>query len=175
MLNKAIFFDRDGVLNKLVKRDGGYFSPLYFKNFEINHEVKSIMNTLKSLNYLNIVISNQPDIARNKMKKSELEMMTDYLKRKTYIDDIFYCMHDDDSNCLCRKPKTGLFLEAKTKWNIDFNKSFFVGDTWRDLDAGKNIAIKTIILENNCNYSLKCDIKIKKLNDLLSIVQNEFH
>lgn len=175
MLTKAIFFDRDGVLNKLVKRDGGYYSPLYFRNFEINHEAKSIISNLKSLNYLNIVISNQPDIARNRMNINELEMMTDYLKSEMYIDDIFYCMHDDKANCLCRKPKTGLFLEAKTKWNIDFNKSFFVGDTWRDLDAGKNMAFKTIILENSCNYTLKCDIKIKKLNELLPIVQNEFY
>ena len=52
MLNKAIFFDRDGVLNKLVKRDGGYYSPLYFKNFQINDEAKSITNDLKKLNLL---------------------------------------------------------------------------------------------------------------------------
>ncbi len=175
MLNKAIFFDRDGVLNKLVKRDGGYYSPLYFKNFQINDEAKSITNDLKKLNYLNIVISNQPEIARNRMKLSELEMMTEHLKKEIFIDDIFYCTHDDNSNCLCRKPKTGLFLDAQKKWNIDLQESFFVGDTWRDLDAGKKMDLKTIILENNCNYDLKCDIKIKKLNDLLSIIQNEFH
>ena len=175
MLNRAIFFDRDGVLNKLVKRDGGYYSPLNFKNFKINEEAKSITNDLKRLNYLNIVISNQPEIARNRMKSSELEKMTEYLKNEIIVDDIFYCTHDDNSNCACRKPKTGLFLNAQKKWNIDLHESFFVGDTWRDLDAGKNMNLKTIILENNCNYDLKCDIKIKKLKDLLSIIKNEFH
>ena len=137
--------------------------------------MKLVTQKLKTLNFINIVISNQPDIARNLMDFSELELMTNFLKKNTYIDDIFYCLHDDNSNCFCRKPKTGLFKKAQLKWDIDLSQSLFIGDTWRDLEAGKNLAIKTIILENNCNSSLKCDIKIKKLTDLLPIIQNELY
>ena len=94
-MNRAVFFDRDGVLNKLVYRDGGYYSPRKMKNLKLERDAASTIQTVKNNGYLCIVISNQPDIARGYLDKSVLDEMTKYLFAKLKFDDIFYCMHDD--------------------------------------------------------------------------------
>ena len=65
------------------------------------------------------------------------------------LDDIFMCIHDDVDNCKCRKPNPGMIFDAKSKWNIDLQKSFLIGDRWKDIQAGKNAGIGTFLLEHN--------------------------
>lgn len=167
-MEKAIFFDRDGVLNKLIFRDGGYYSPQKISQFELEDEAKEITKLCKSMGFLNIVISNQPDISRKKMKKSELNMMTDFLKREIAIDDVFYCTHDDRDNCKCRKPAPGLILNALKKWNIDLRKSFLVGDSWKDIEAGKQVELKSFLLDKDYNRDFKYEYRLKNLSDLIN-------
>ena len=83
--------------------------------------------------------------------------MNNFLKKEIELDDIFVCYHDDKDNCNCRKPKPGLLLEASKKWNVDFKKSFMIGDRWRDIQAGVKVGCKTIFL----NYNYKKDAKPK--------------
>jgi D-glycero-D-manno-heptose 1,7-bisphosphate phosphatase len=170
MKNKSIFFDRDGVLNKLVKRNNGYYSPRLFKEFKIYTEAFELIQNLKKLGYLSICISNQPDIARKKMKREELDLMSKKLISELHINDIYYCMHDDKDKCNCRKPGIGLFTEAIKEWDIDIERSIFVGDTWRDALAGKNLEIKTLIIEKEYNSELNCEKKIKNLKELLTYI-----
>ena len=86
------------------------------------------------------------------------------------LDDIFVCYHDDKDNCDCRKPKPGLLLEAGKKWNVDFKKSFMIGDRWRDIEAGKNLGCKTIFLDYKYN-----ETKPKKSSFVSDTLLNAVH
>ena len=164
---KAVFFDRDGVLNHLVKRDGSYYSPQKFEDFKIVSEAKGVVNNVQKMGYLAIVISNQPDITRGKLEQSELDKMTQLLITETKVDDVFYCTHDDNNDTGCRKPAPGLFFSAQKKYNIDFNKSFMIGDTWKDVEAAKNAGISMILVNKDYNQSLKGINRVNTLNEAI--------
>jgi D-glycero-D-manno-heptose 1,7-bisphosphate phosphatase len=168
----AVFFDRDGVLNHLVKRDGSYYSPQIFEDFKIVQDAKEIIKLVHEIGYLAIVISNQPDIARGKLTQIELDKMTQLLINETNVDDIFYCTHDDNNDIGCRKPAPGLFFTAQKKYNIDFNKSFMIGDTWKDVEAAKNAGISMILLDKNYNQDLEKVIRVKSLPEIVPIINN---
>jgi D-glycero-D-manno-heptose 1,7-bisphosphate phosphatase len=169
---KAVFFDRDGVLNQLVQRDGSYYSPQNIEDFHIVNEAKKVVQLVHKMGFLAIVVSNQPDISRGKLKQSELDKMTDMLYEKLSIDDVIYCTHDDDNDTGCRKPAPGLFFTAQKKYNIDFNKSFMIGDTWKDVEAAKNAGISMILLNKNYNQNLEDIIRAKSLPDVVSLIKN---
>jgi len=171
---KAVFFDRDGVLNHLVKRNGSFYSPQKFKDFHIVNEAKEVVNTVKEMDYLAIVVSNQPDISRGNLKQSELDKMTDKLFEKLSIDDVFYCTHDDENDTGCRKPAPGLFYTAQKKYNIDFNKSFMIGDTWKDVEATKNTGISMILINKDYNQDLENVIRVNSLSEVVSLIKNGF-
>lgn len=151
-MNKAVFLDRDGVINK-EKKD-------YVKNvseLEIFSEVKNI-KLLKDAGFLVIVISNQSAINRGLTTSKHVDLIHDsiqnFLKTNgTQIDAFFYCPHQPNENCNCRKPKSGLFLEASKKMNIDLTLSWMIGDSETDIRAGKSALCRTILLSNS--YTLK--------------------
>ena len=155
-MKKAVFLDRDGVINKAFIKNGLPESPNSLSELEILPGVKESISRLKKLNFICLVVTNQPDVQRGKIKKNTIIKMNNFLKKKIELDDIFVCYHDDQDNCNCRKPKPGLLLQARKKWNVDFKKSFIVGDRWRDIQAGKKVGCKTIFLD----YKYK-DIKPK--------------
>ena len=168
---KAIFFDRDGVLNELVSRDGSFFSPQTFRDFHIVADAKYVVNHVKNKGFLTIVISNQPDISRGKLKQSELDKMSTLLTDKLNIDDIFYCTHDDSNDTGCRKPAPGLFFAAQKKYNIDFNKSFMIGDTWKDVEAAKNACVSMmILLDKEYNQDLNEVVRVENLSEAVSFI-----
>lgn len=169
---KAVFFDRDGVLNHLVQRDGSYYSPKKFEDFHIVNEAKEVVNRVQEMGFLAIVVSNQPDISRGKLKQSELDKMTDLLFKKLNVDDVFYCTHDDNNDTGCRKPAPGLFYRAQEKYNIDLNQSFMIGDTWKDVEAAKNAGISMILLSEDYNQDLEDIIRAKSLPDVVSLIKN---
>ena len=154
-MNRAVFFDRDGVLNELVARDGGYYSPRDPSNFTIVSNAIEVTKQVSSLGYLNIVISNQPDVARGYLDITVLQNMTSQLYDELTIDDVFYCIHDDADSCNCRKPAPGLFMQATDKWNIDLQRSYMIGDTWKDHEAANNINIEFLLLDRE--YNADCD------------------
>lgn len=163
---KAVFFDRDGVLNHLVQRNNSYYSPQKFEDFKMFDDAKEIISKVKQLGYLAIVISNQPDITRNKLDQKELDKMTDILFKHLEVDDVFYCIHDDHNDTGCRKPKRGLFLLAQKKYNINFDDSIMVGDTWKDVEAAKNAGIKMYLIDKHYNQDITNVNRINKLEEL---------
>ena len=171
-MKKAIFFDRDGVLNKLVKRDNGYFSPIKSYQFEIVPKAVDVLNYTKSKGFLNIVISNQPDISRGLLSEKDLIRMTDILKNKLPIDDVSYCIHDDGM-CECRKPLPGLIFSAQNKWDIDLTKSIMVGDTWKDAEAAKNANLKCLLLNRDYNIAYQSANRINNLKDVINYLKRE--
>jgi len=147
-IDKAIFLDRDGVLNKLINVNGELTSPKIFSDFKIYHDELIKFKKLKS-KYLLILITNQPDISRKKMKKNELDKMHKELSKHIDLDEILVCMHDNNDDCTCRKPKPGMLLDAKSRLKINFNKSYLIGDSWRDISAGKKVGVETILINRD--------------------------
>ena len=162
---KAIFLDRDGTLNKAYIENGLPISPSSLNKFKIIKGVKKSINRLKKLNFLCILITNQPDVFRGKISKKTVVKMNSYIKKKIKLEDMFVCYHDNEHNCSCRKPKPGLLVKASKKWKIDLKKSFMIGDRWKDILAGKKVGCKTIFINNNYknDKKVKADFTFKSL------------
>lgn len=146
-MKKAVFLDRDGVINKAIIKNGLPLAPNSLKTLEILPGVKESILKLKKLNFICLVVTNQPDVSRGKVNKNRVVEINNFLKKEVRLDDVFVCYHDDRDNCNCRKPKPGLLILARNKWNIDFKKSFIIGDRWRDVEAGEKVGCKTIFLD----------------------------
>ena len=144
MKKSTIFLDRDGVINELVARDGGFFSPRKFSDFQIFDFVPEVLKKLKEQGFLLVVVTNQPDIARGFLEKSELSMMTSEVLR-IGVDRVYICPHDNQDSCSCRKPLPGLIFQAAEDLNIDLTTSWLVGDRQTDIQAGLASGLRCIL------------------------------
>jgi len=174
MKNKAIFIDRDGVINKVITRNEKPSSPWRLEEFEIFPDVKKYLAAFKKMGFLNIVFTSQPDISRGNLKLEDLEKMHKIILETLPVDEIKFCPHDDKDNCQCRKPKPGLIIEAAKKWSVDLKKSYVIGDTWKDMGAGKAADCKTILIRRNYNKDLKenYDFEVKNLKEAVKTIKN---
>ena len=145
---KAVFLDRDGVLNNAVIRDGKPYPPAGLAEVSINPGVEAGLSILHNLGYLLIVITNQPDVSRGRITLESVEAINKFLQKNLPLDKIMVCYHDNHDKCDCRKPKPGLLLEAAAEFNIDLEKSFMIGDRWSDVEAGKRAGCKTIYIDS---------------------------
>jgi D-glycero-D-manno-heptose 1,7-bisphosphate phosphatase len=150
---RALFLDRDGILNKAIKRDGRVSSPWSIREFEIVHEAGGLVNAAKKKNYLVIVVTNQPDVARGNLTMTDLEVMNRLVRESFSVDDLGMCSSADDSD-FRRKPNPGMILEMAQKWGIALGDSFFLGDGEKDIIAGRRAGVKTILLQNPDNQSI---------------------
>lgn len=168
---RSIFFDRDGVVNEVVLRDGGAFSPLRFEEFKIRKEFIDFYDTISNRDLNLFIVSNQPDIARKRMSEADLRAMTSALERLFRFNEILYCRHDDADNCGCRKPKPGLINALISKYFLNKEECLIVGDSWKDMAAGRNAGIRTVFLESDYNKQkvTDSDFRIKKLRELDSV------
>lgn len=146
-MRKAVFLDRDGVINEPVIIEGKPYPPSSIEEFRLISGLIDGINRLQQNGYLIIVVTNQPDVARGKVSAESVEIMHDFLKKATKIDEIICCFHDDTDNCKCRKPKPGMLLDAAERWNIDLSESFMVGDRWKDIEAGKVAGVTTCLID----------------------------
>ena len=172
-MKKAVFLDRDGVINKAFVKNGLPTSPNSLEELEILPGVKESILRLKKLNFICLVVTNQPDVPRGKISKSNVIKMNNFLKKEIKLDDIFVCYHDDKDNCKCRKPKPGMIIQASKKWDIDVRKSFMIGDRWRDIQAGISAGCKTIFIDNNYNEAkrVKASYTSANLVDAVFIIE----
>lgn len=146
-LKQAVFLDRDGVLNTAVVRDGKPYPPASVAELEINPEAKSSLDALHQAGFLLVVVTNQPDVARGTQAKEEVEAIHEVLKAALPLDAVYACFHDGPDQCNCRKPKSGLLLNAAQDLDIDLKTSFIIGDRWRDVEAGAGAGCRTVFLD----------------------------
>jgi len=185
--NKAVYFDRDGVLtlsfinHKIPKS----FAAKHPSKLRLFRTAPKIVHRLKALGYKIIVVSNQPDIVLNKIsEQTKLDLEKKFLKliqsNKVPIDDIYYCNHHEKgvnpnykNTCNCRKPKPGMLKLAAKKWSIDLKNSYMIGDSWRDVEAGNNAGCTSILLERKWSKKEKCNpsFTIKALKEVLDIIK----
>ncbi|MCB1194073.1 MAG: HAD family hydrolase [Leptospiraceae bacterium] len=171
-MEKAVFFDRDGVINKAIVKDGKPYPPSDITQFEWNEKIEEVLDYVKSLGYLAFIFTNQPDVARGAQTKENVESIHKLILSKLSIDEIYCCYHDSGDNCECRKPKPGMLYEAQNKYNIDLGKSFVIGDRWRDIEAGKQAGCKTIFIDYHYDESLKSrpDYVIDRIQEVLYVI-----
>jgi len=144
---RAVFLDRDGVLNHAVVRDGKPHPPVSLAEFEILPGVLEALICLRQAGFLLIVATNQPDVARGIQGRDVVEAMHRRLHDELPIDAIKVCYEVDGPACTCYKPKPGMLLEAAREHNIDLSRSYMVGDRWRDVGAGKQAGCVTIFID----------------------------
>ena len=147
-MNRAVFIDRDGVINRAVVRDGKPYPPQALADFELLPGVPEAMRALKGAGFRLIVATNQPDVATGRQTRETVEAIHAHLRATLPVDDIRVCYHVDGDGCACRKPKPGMLLDAAKAWGIALGESVMVGDRWRDIDAGRAAGCRTILVES---------------------------
>lgn len=145
-MKKAIFLDRDGVINQLIIREGKAQAPYTIEEFALYPGVEDALAIIKASGYLAIIVTNQPDVARGWVKKESVELVNNKLRELLPVDDIKICYHTNTDNCLCRKPMPGMLLEAAREWEIDLKSSFMMGDRYGDISAGVRAGCKTVLI-----------------------------
>jgi D-glycero-D-manno-heptose 1,7-bisphosphate phosphatase len=133
--------------------------------------IEKILYELRKYEFKIIIFTNQPDIARGLMKIEDLKKMHDIVKEALNPNRILHCPHDDKDNCDCRKPKPGMIIKAANELHINLNKSFVVGDTWKDMEAGKAAGCITILLDAAYNQGVNSDYKVKSLDEAVEIIK----
>ena len=146
-MKRAVFLDRDGVINRAVVRNGKPYSPAILDDFELLPGVESAILALRQTGFLIIVVTNQPDVATGIQRREVVEAMHGKLLSAGLCDDVKACYHTDADGCGCRKPKPGMLLDAAREWQIDLQRSFMVGDRWRDVAAGKAAGCFTFFID----------------------------
>ena len=174
-LTKAFFIDRDGVINKSNTIDGKPHAPLSFEDFFIIDGVGPALQKLKNKGFVNIVVTNQPNLSKGILRKSELEKMHSMLLGNYLIDEIYVCPHTNEDQCDCRKPGVGSLLKAKKRFSIDLSKSFMIGDRLQDMECAKNANLMGSFFINygyseSENYENKEFVTVRSLEEAANLV-----
>lgn len=146
-MRRAVFLDRDGVVNRAILREGKPYPPATLAELRVLSGVREACRRLREAGFALILITNQPDIARGDVSARQVAEINRRLQRYLQLDDIRLCPHDDAAQCNCRKPKPGLLLEAARAWNIDLKSSYIVGDRWRDVEAGHRAGCNAVFVD----------------------------
>jgi D-glycero-D-manno-heptose 1,7-bisphosphate phosphatase len=146
-MRKAVFLDRDGVINHSIVSEGSPRPPKEIEDVFILDGVIQAVNMLKLHDFLPIVVTNQPDVSRGIITRQKVEQIHEYIGSVAGIDHFYACYHDDSDLCGCRKPAPGLILRATEELGLDISESFMVGDRWRDIGAGQAAGCRTFFID----------------------------
>lgn len=156
MSQRAVFLDRDGVLNRTTIDNGVPHPPASAAQLEVLPGVPDALALLAARGLLRIVVTNQPDVARGAQTREAVEGINQRLLRELPLDAIYTCYHDDADRCDCRKPRAGLIEQASKAFSIDPQTSFMVGDRWSDIAAGQAAGCTTFLLDMPYSQSHRC-------------------
>jgi D-glycero-D-manno-heptose 1,7-bisphosphate phosphatase len=143
----AVFLDRDGVLNEVRGSGRQALPPRSMDELRIVPEAAGAVERLREAGFMLIVVSNQPDVARGSLSRSDALEITAAVVAELGLDDAYVCLHDGADGCACRKPKPGALLEAAHDWRLDLAKSWMIGDRWVDVAAGTAAGACSVLLE----------------------------
>jgi len=164
-MNRAVFLDRDDTINKsiYIPEKNMIESPLKPEEFQLFSNAAEGIKIINDLGFLVIVVTNQPAIAKAKTTVELVDQIHEKMKKElellgAKIDAVYYCPHSEPGKgkipeltkfCECRKPKQGMFLQAKEKFDIDLENSYMVGDSWRDIKVGNSLGCITIKVDHS--------------------------
>lgn len=169
---RAVFLDRDGVLNELVVRDGIGASPRRVDDFRVCEGAAEAVHRFRELGMRILVTSNQPDVARGLLAVRDLARMTEILQSALPIDEVVICPHDDADQCNCRKPKPGMLLALADRWNVNLSESFLIGDSWKDVEAGRLAGCRTILVSETRTERAAADHIVPDLGAAVATVES---
>jgi D-glycero-D-manno-heptose 1,7-bisphosphate phosphatase len=169
-MRRAVFLDRDGVLNEAIVRDNRAFAPLSLDAFRLVENAGRQVARLRAAGLLTIVFTNQPEVARDLLDGATLDEMHRRLREVVPLDDVYVCPHDGTDPCACRKPAPGMLREAAERWSIDLGRSFVVGDRWRDVDAGRSVGCFSILLERSYSGCETADARVATLAEAVDLI-----
>jgi D-glycero-D-manno-heptose 1,7-bisphosphate phosphatase len=149
MTRAAVFLDRDGVLNHSPISEGKPVSPRGLDDLVILSGVHEACAKLREAGFVLVVVTNQPEIARGTLTRETVDALNGVLAASLPLDEIVVCPHDDADRCECRKPKPGMLLDAARRHEIDLQKSYLVGDRWRDIAAGRAARVRTVFIDRS--------------------------
>jgi D-glycero-D-manno-heptose 1,7-bisphosphate phosphatase len=156
VLQSAVFLDRDGVLNRVVERDGGTHPPASVEEFVFLPGAVEAVRRLHADGFVLVVVTNQPDVARGRQTREGVEAIHQRLRAELPMLDVWTCFHDDGDGCLCRKPKPGLLWQAMFRRRLDLGRSFMVGDRWSDVVAGQTAGCRAVLVETPYSRRERC-------------------
>ncbi|HEX4697133.1 MAG TPA: HAD family hydrolase [Candidatus Udaeobacter sp.] len=173
---RAVFLDRDGVLNRAVIRNGRPYPPIRLEEFELDSDAAAGCARLKAANFILVVITNQPDVGRGTQTRETVEAMHSKLRSVIpSIDRIEICYHAGELHgepCECRKPRAGMILRAAAELNIDLPASYVIGDRWRDVDCARAAGCRAIFIDRGYEEKLReqPDFTVANFNDAVHAI-----
>lgn len=170
---KAVFLDRDGVLNRAIVKNGKPYPPSNLGELEIPEDVPKALQALKEAGFLLVGVTNQPDVSRGTQQREIVEAIHAALLRALPLEEIFVCYHDDGDGCSCRKPMPGLLYQAAERYSIDLFSSFMIGDRWKDMVAGRRAGCVTILIDHQyaeTGVDQSPDFRVRLLSEAADLI-----
>jgi D-glycero-D-manno-heptose 1,7-bisphosphate phosphatase len=175
-LARAVFLDRDGVINRALEKERKPYPPTSVEDFEILPEVPAALGRLKAAGYVLVVATNQPDVGRGTLAQAVVESIHAHMLARLPIDRVEVCYHAGrgGSECDCRKPRPGMLRRAAAELRLDLAQSWMVGDRWRDIDCGHAAGCRTIFIDRGYAEELKQkpDFSARHLGEAADIILN---
>jgi D-glycero-D-manno-heptose 1,7-bisphosphate phosphatase len=153
MARRAVFLDRDGVINRALVREGRPYPPQRLDELELLPGVVDAAISLRAAGFVLVVVTNQPDLARGIQRREVVEAMHERIRYLVPVHGFKVCDHGDAECCSCRKPRPGMLLEAAAEWSLDLRRSYMVGDRWRDVSAGRAAGCRTFLVGDGSGES----------------------
>lgn len=174
-MRRAVFLDRDGVINRALVREGKPHPPASLAEMEVLPGVAQALAALRKAGFLLIVVTNQPDVARGTATREVVEKINADLAARLAIDEFRTCFHDSGDGCDCRKPRPGALLAAAKTHGIDLGQSYMVGDRWRDTEAGRRAGCRTIFVDYGYDEKQpeSVDYRVRSLPEATQIILGE--
>ncbi|MCE9610134.1 MAG: HAD family hydrolase [Chthoniobacter sp.] len=172
-MKRAVFLDRDGVINRPVVRDGKPFPPATVADFELLPEVVEACAELKGAGFLLVVATNQPDVGRGTQRRTEVEAMHALMCSALPLDRVEVCYDPGQGQASdFRKPAPGMLLRAARELDIDLAQSWMIGDRWRDIDCGTAAGCRTIFIDHGYAEPLRTapDFRARSLHAAVPLI-----
>ena len=167
---RAVFLDRDGVLVRAPVVDGKPRSIHRVQDLELEDGARDACVALSDAGFLLVVVTNQPDVARGTLSRGTVDEMHARLAELLALDEIRVCPHDDADDCACRKPKPGMLLDAARDHGIELERSFVIGDRWRDIGAGRSAGCACVLLDREYSEPMPVppDVTVRSLGEAVA-------
>ena len=169
--NKAVFLDRDGVINQTVFRRGAQRAPQDLSEWAWMDGVHDTLRALSTRGYALIVCTNQPDVVRGWQSREQVDAFHALIERELPVARIYACFHDNSEACACRKPKPGMLLQAANELRVDLAGSWMIGDRSSDIEAGRAAGCRTVLMRGSAQAEpADADHEVDTLAELLAII-----
>jgi D-glycero-D-manno-heptose 1,7-bisphosphate phosphatase len=174
-MKKAVFFERDGILNPVEIVRGQPVIPKSLAEFHVNTAVRPLLARLREAGFALIATSNQPGVSRGYLPRRELDLMHTVLRRALPLDAVYVCPHDELDDCTCHKPEAGLLIEAGYEHQVSLEHSYVVSDKWQDAKAAEQVGATSLLLRSPWNGTCHHDFILPTLEaiteKILTLVQ----